>query len=126
MHGTSTPLGFFGWPAPILGFMEQQQIYNTINFGLPMYTTTFWEQTSATATATERGPLGNVANTTAAFSQPMSFVCPSSTPRNNPGQANNQQKDYSDQCGHRRPRIYPVRLSGSIHHRGDDRLLRRQ
>jgi prepilin-type N-terminal cleavage/methylation domain-containing protein len=98
-HGTSTPMGFFGWPAPILGFMEQQQIYNTINFGLPMYTTTFWEQTSATATASERGPLGNVANTTAAFSQPLTFVCPSSAPRNNPGQATNQQKDYSINAG---------------------------
>ncbi len=97
--GTTTPLGFFGWPAPIAGFMEQQAVYNTINFGLPMYTTTFWQQTSATATASERGPLGNVANSTAALSQPMSFVCPSSTPRNNPGQANNQQKDYAINAG---------------------------
>jgi prepilin-type N-terminal cleavage/methylation domain-containing protein len=98
-HGTTTPMGFFGWPAPILGYMEQQQIYNTINFSLQMYTTTFWEQTSATATASERGPLGNVANTTAALSQPMTFVCPSSAPRNNPGQAINQQKDYSVSSG---------------------------
>ena len=81
--------------------MEQQQIFNTINFGQQMYTTTFWEQTSATATATERGPLrsGAVANTTAAFSQPMTFVCPSSTPRNNPGQAISQQKDYAINAG---------------------------
>src|SRR5947199_4212465 len=50
-HGTSTPMGFFGWPAGILGFMEQQQIFNTINFSQMMYTTTFWEQTSATAVA---------------------------------------------------------------------------
>jgi prepilin-type processing-associated H-X9-DG protein len=99
-HGTKTPSGFFGWPAAILPFMEQQQVFNTINFGLPMYTTTFWEQTSATATASERGPLGNVANSTAALSQPMSFVCPSSAPRSNPGQAINQQKDYSVNAGY--------------------------
>src|SRR5262249_34661646 len=29
-HGTSTPMGFFGWPAGILGYMEQQQVFNTI------------------------------------------------------------------------------------------------
>jgi prepilin-type N-terminal cleavage/methylation domain-containing protein/prepilin-type processing-associated H-X9-DG protein len=102
-HGTTTPLGFFGWPAAILGFMEQQQIYNTINFSLPMYTTTFWEQTSATATASERGPLGSLANSTAALSQPMTFVCPSSAPRDNPGQATSQQKDYSVSAGYVAP-----------------------
>src|SRR4051794_9779027 len=37
VHGTGTPLGFFGWPAAILPYMEQQQIFNTINFSLPMY-----------------------------------------------------------------------------------------
>ena len=41
------------------------------------------------------GPLGAQANTTAALSQPMAFVCPSSAPRGTPGQANSQQKDYS-------------------------------
>jgi prepilin-type N-terminal cleavage/methylation domain-containing protein len=102
-HGTTTPLGFFGWPASILGFMEQQQVYNTINFSFPMYTTTFWEQTSATATPTERGPLGSLVNSTAAFSQPMTFVCPSSTPRDNPGQVISQQKDYSVNAGY----VYP-------------------
>jgi prepilin-type N-terminal cleavage/methylation domain-containing protein/prepilin-type processing-associated H-X9-DG protein len=103
-HGTTTPLGFFGWPAPILGFMEQQQVYNTINFSLPMYTTTFWEQTSATGTPKERGPLGSLANTTAAFSQPLTFVCPSSAPRDNmPGQAISQQKDYAVNAGY----VYP-------------------
>jgi len=101
-HGTSTPMGFFGWPAPILGFMEQQQIFNSINFSRQAYTTTFWEQTSATATASERGPLpktGAEANTTAAFSQPMTFVCPSSSPRDTPGQAISQQKDYAINAG---------------------------
>jgi prepilin-type N-terminal cleavage/methylation domain-containing protein/prepilin-type processing-associated H-X9-DG protein len=99
-HGKSTPLGFFGWPAPILGFMEQPQIYNAINFSLPMYTSTFWEQTSVTGTPVERGPLGNLANYTAATSQPMTFVCPSSTPRDNPGQSISQQKDYSVNAGY--------------------------
>jgi prepilin-type N-terminal cleavage/methylation domain-containing protein/prepilin-type processing-associated H-X9-DG protein len=104
-HGTSTPMGFFGWPAAILPYMEQQQIFNTINFSQQMYTTTFWEQTSVTATPSERGPLGSPANTTAAFSQPMSFVCPSSTPRTNPGQANNQQKDYAVNAGYVFPNL---------------------
>jgi prepilin-type processing-associated H-X9-DG protein len=85
--------------------MEQQQIYNSINFSQQMWTATFWEQTSATATATERCPngCGSVANTTAATSQPMTFVCPSSTPRNNPAQSINQQKDYSVNSGYVTP-----------------------
>jgi hypothetical protein len=91
-HGTGTPLGFVGWPAAILAFMEQSQVYNTINFSLLMYTTTFWEQTSAIATAVERGPLGDPANITAAKSQPLSFVCPSAAPRVQPI---SEQKDYS-------------------------------
>jgi prepilin-type N-terminal cleavage/methylation domain-containing protein/prepilin-type processing-associated H-X9-DG protein len=104
-HGTSTPWGFFSWAGAILPYMEQQQIFNTINFSQPMWTATFWEQTSATATASERCPngCGSVANTTAATAQPMTFVCPSSAPRNNPAQSNNQQKDYSVNAGY----VYP-------------------
>jgi hypothetical protein len=93
-HGSTTPLGTFVWPAAILPFMEQPQIFNAINFSLPAYTTTFWEATSAGAVGSERGPLGNVANSTAALSQPMTFVCPSA-PRQTAGQSVNQQKDYS-------------------------------
>jgi prepilin-type N-terminal cleavage/methylation domain-containing protein/prepilin-type processing-associated H-X9-DG protein len=104
-HGTTTPMGFFGWPAAILPFMEQPQIFNAINFSLQMYTATFWEQTSATGTPSERGPLGNLANSTAALSQPMSFVCPSSAPRNNPAQSVNQQKDYSVNAGYVFPNL---------------------
>ena len=100
VHGTTTPLGFVGWAGAILPFMEQQVIFNAINFSLPQYTTTFWEATTAGAVGSDRGPIGNVANTTAALSQPLTFVCPSSTPRNNPGQAINQQKDYSVNTGY--------------------------
>jgi prepilin-type N-terminal cleavage/methylation domain-containing protein/prepilin-type processing-associated H-X9-DG protein len=107
-HGTTTPMGFFGWAAAIIPFMEQQQVFNAINFGLPMYTSTFWEQTSATATAKERGPLldPNSPNSTAALSQPMTFVCPSA-PRNTPNQSVNQQKDYSVNSGY----VYPTYTS---------------
>src|SRR5262249_5516544 len=104
-HGRSTSLGFFGWPAPILGFMGQPQVYTTTNFPWPMYTSTFWEQTSATATPVERGPLGHLSNYTAALSQPMTFVCPSSAPRDNPGQAISQQKDYAVNAGY----VFPGR-----------------
>ena len=90
-HGTGTPLGFFGWPAAILPYMEQQQIFNAINFGLPMYTSTFFEHTSAGAAGSERGPLGSLANSTAAKAQPASFLCPSALRSPN----GNEQKDYS-------------------------------
>jgi len=90
-HGTGTPLGFFGWPAAALQYMEGQQIYNAINFSLPMYTSTFFEHTSAAALGSERGPLGDLANSTAALAQPSSFLCPSAL-RSPTGV---QQKDYS-------------------------------
>jgi prepilin-type N-terminal cleavage/methylation domain-containing protein/prepilin-type processing-associated H-X9-DG protein len=113
-HGTGTPMGFFGWPAAILPFMEQPQVYNTINFGQLMYTTTFWEQTSATATAKERGPLGALANSTAAKSQPLSFICPSA-PRSQPI---SEQKDYSINGGYVFPGmtqcICPDRFSTTV------------
>jgi prepilin-type N-terminal cleavage/methylation domain-containing protein/prepilin-type processing-associated H-X9-DG protein len=100
LHGTTTPLGFMGWPGAILPFMEQQVIASSLNYSLPTYTTTWWESTSAGAVGVERGPSGNLANSTACLSQPMTFVCPSSAPRNNPGQAINQQKDYSVSTGY--------------------------
>ena len=71
--------------------MEQPQIFNSINFGLPMYTSTFFEHTSAGAAGSERGPLGNLANSTAAKSQPNSFMCPSAL-RSPFG---SEQKDYA-------------------------------
>ena len=70
VHGTTTPLGFVGWAGAILPFMEQQVIFNAINFSLPQYTTTFWEATTATSAGSDRGPIGNVANTTAASRSP--------------------------------------------------------
>jgi prepilin-type N-terminal cleavage/methylation domain-containing protein/prepilin-type processing-associated H-X9-DG protein len=100
LYGSTTPFGFCSWAGAILPYMEQQQIFNSINFSLPMYTTTFYEVTTAGAVGNERGPLGNLANSTASLSQPMTFVCPSSAPRNNPGQATNQQKDYSVNTGY--------------------------
>jgi len=101
--GGGCPLGFFSWAAAILPYMEQPQVFNSINFSFPAYTTTFFQQSSATATGSERGPLGGLQNSTAALAQPMTFVCPSSAPRNNPGQAINQQKDYSVNSGY----VYP-------------------
>src|SRR5438270_888473 len=83
----NTPWGFFGWPAPVLPFMEQQQVFNTINFSLPMWSATFMEQPTLGGAITERCPCGNVANSTAATSQPMTFVCPSSSPRSLPAQS---------------------------------------
>jgi prepilin-type N-terminal cleavage/methylation domain-containing protein/prepilin-type processing-associated H-X9-DG protein len=100
--GNGCPLGFFSWAGAILPFIEQSQVFNAINFGLPAYTTTFVQNSSGTNASggTERGPLGSLANSTSSLSQPMTFVCPSSTPRNNPGQAVNQQKDYSASAGY--------------------------
>jgi prepilin-type N-terminal cleavage/methylation domain-containing protein/prepilin-type processing-associated H-X9-DG protein len=90
-HGSGTPLGFFGWPAAILPVMEQQQIFNAINFSLPMYTTTDFQHTSAASPGSELGPRGDLANSTAAKAMPNSFMCPSGQR----AQYGNEQKDYA-------------------------------
>ncbi len=120
----SAPLGFFGWPAAILPYMEQPQIFNAINFSQPMYTTTFFQQSTRHGAGKERGPLGSLANSTAALSQPMTFVCPSSAPRGNPGQAINQQKDYSINAGYVFSQHGPVRVPGPVRHRRDEWIHR--
>src|SRR5438105_13227094 len=37
------PWGTFGWPAPLLPYVEGQNVYNQINFNYPAYTPTFEE-----------------------------------------------------------------------------------
>ena len=95
--GASLPFGSFGWPVAILPFMEQQQLFNTVNFSQNAYVTTLKDQASSAnqinsgATAQDRGPAGSLTNSTAALSMPKAFICPSAR-RVSP---ENEQKDYS-------------------------------
>jgi len=85
----SCPWGHFGWAALILPYMEQQAIYDQIDFTVPAYANSIPENGS------ERGPAGNIKNKFASENQPSVFVCPSAH-RVKPG---NQFKDYGINYG---------------------------
>lgn len=70
-YGSGLPWGHFGWAAVILPQLEQQNLYDTIDFNVPAYAESIPEGGS------NRGPSGNVKNKPAASMQPPFFVCPS-------------------------------------------------
>lgn len=83
-YGNDLPWGHFSWAAVILPQLEQQNLYDTIDFTVPAYAESIRENN------TERGPAGNVKNKAAASMQPPVFVCPTAR-RVKP---KNQFKDY--------------------------------
>jgi prepilin-type N-terminal cleavage/methylation domain-containing protein/prepilin-type processing-associated H-X9-DG protein len=114
------PWGTFGWAAYILPYVEGDNIYQQINFGVPAYTPFFEEYssgpnhpggnqqttgrgnglTSNGAAATGAGPngFGDLSNALAATSVPKVFRCPSARrgiTLGGPNYSNDQsQKDY--------------------------------
>jgi type II secretory pathway pseudopilin PulG len=72
--GCGVPWGHFGWPAAILPYVEQENLYRKINFDVPAYAESIPEQGWGPP---ERGPAGNEANREAANNMPKVFVCPS-------------------------------------------------
>jgi len=84
VHGSSVPLGHFGWPVPLLPFVEATALHQTIDISKPAYVRTLKEF------GTERGPLGNIANEPASRMMPRVFVCPSADRT----QPENEFKDY--------------------------------
>ncbi len=103
----NTPWGHFGWPAYILPFMEQEALYESINFNVPAYAEIIAEipggaNTTPPTPPVNRGPAGDPANRDASFKQPPTFVCPSA--RRVPRTATTDgspltQKDYSMNSG---------------------------
>lgn len=71
VHGAGVPLGHFGWPVPLLPYVEGAAVYNTIDLSKPAYVRTLKEN------GNERGPLGDVANLPASKLMPKVFICPS-------------------------------------------------
>ena len=76
-NSSCCPWGHFGWSAAILQYIEQGALWNTMNFTVPAYAESIPEVSGWAPGSGERGPSGNVANRTAAMSQPKIFVCPS-------------------------------------------------
>jgi prepilin-type N-terminal cleavage/methylation domain-containing protein len=79
------PDGSHGWPAHLLPYVEQQPLYNRINFNVPAYAEYVWDNGSNV------GPRGDTVNKFASESMPPLFVCPSAH-RVRP---ETQQKDYA-------------------------------
>ncbi len=94
-YGTGLPWGFFSWAALILPYIEQDNLYKTINFTVPAYASQIWEDISGGGAATQRGPAGNAANEAASMAMPKTFVCPSAMRGSTDIPAGSQQKDYS-------------------------------
>ncbi len=84
------PFGHFGWPALILPFIEQQNLYDQIDFTVPAYAESVPESSRGWGSP-ERGPAGDPRNRNAANSQPNTFVCPSA----HRVQPETQHKDYA-------------------------------
>jgi prepilin-type N-terminal cleavage/methylation domain-containing protein len=93
--GCGLPWGHFGWPAALLPYIEQGNLSNKLNFGVPAYAESIPEDSSLApvrnaAGIRDRGPAGHPANREAALNMPRLFVCPSA-PRVQPA---TQFKDY--------------------------------
>jgi hypothetical protein len=89
------PYGFFGWPALILPYVEQENLYRTIDFSQPAYTEPFQEFISGNQSNLQTRTALSTRNQAAANNMPRLFVCPSAR-RAKPA---NQHKDYSANGG---------------------------
>ncbi len=92
-YGHTLPWGHFSWAAIILPYVEQGNLYKTINFNVPAYADNIYEDLSGTGKPVQRGPAGNVANKFAANNTPPVFICPSAV-RGSTDPGATQQKDY--------------------------------
>src|SRR6266542_2895690 len=53
--GSGVPWGHFGWPAALLPFVEQENLYKTLDFNIPAYAESIPEVSSWSSTG-DRGP----------------------------------------------------------------------
>ena len=72
------PWGSYSWSALSLAFIEGTNLFNAINFGLPAYADSLPEDAGPWGGTTgNRGPAGDLANSTVAAMAPSVFSCPS-------------------------------------------------
>jgi prepilin-type N-terminal cleavage/methylation domain-containing protein len=94
-YGSSLPYGHFSWAALILPFLEQDNLFKQINFNVPAYVDSLWEDRGGGGSPVQRGPAGNSANQLAAASMPKVFYCPAARRV----QPTNTYKDYAINAG---------------------------
>jgi prepilin-type N-terminal cleavage/methylation domain-containing protein/prepilin-type processing-associated H-X9-DG protein len=93
LYGNSLPWGHFSWAALILPYVEQQNLYNTIDFSVNAYAAAIYEDLDGSGNPVNRGPAGNAANSFAALNMPKVFVCPAAIPGST-DPSMTAQKDY--------------------------------
>ena len=72
------PFGSHSWATEILNFIEGNNLFNSVNYGLPAYAASIPETAGPWGGATgNRGPQGNLANSTVSFSALSAYSCPS-------------------------------------------------
>src|SRR5438034_1431926 len=89
------PWGHFSWAIVILPYVEQQGLYDQVNFSRLAYASKIMEHNGGATAATsiiDRGPAGDPLNQLAAQSTPKTYMCPSA--RFVPG-VRKEQKDYA-------------------------------
>ncbi|WP_435005104.1 DUF1559 domain-containing protein [Tundrisphaera lichenicola] len=118
-NNSCCPWGSFGWPALMLGFIEGTNIFNSINFMRPAYAFNIPEGPTGGwgGPNNQRGPAGDLANSTVARVAPSVFTCPS-TPQfaQTP---NGEFKDYGLNTGSGLIGCCPERLGGGSANGGD-------
>jgi prepilin-type N-terminal cleavage/methylation domain-containing protein len=95
------PYGHFGWPALILPYVEQDNLYRSIDFSVPAYVEPFKEARGGNQSDVQDRPppAASVRNRDAALSMPKLFACPSAR-RVKPA---TQYKDYAVNGGTNEP-----------------------
>ncbi len=93
------PWGHFSWSIIILPYVEQQALYDQVNFGRLAYASKIMEHNGGAAAVTsisDRGPIGDPVNQLVAQTTPKAFMCPSA--RFVAG-VRREQKDYGMNAG---------------------------
>jgi len=88
------PWGHFSWAVVILPFVEQQGLYNNVDFTKQAYVFRLMEYANGSSSASsisDRGPAGNVFHQLVANSTPKMYMCPSAR---FVADVRKQQKDY--------------------------------
>jgi len=94
MYGNSLPWGHFSWAAVNLPYIEDNNLYESIDLNVPAYAAQIWEDISGGGNPTQRGPAGDTVNMNAALNMPKLFVCPSAQ-RGSTDPTATTNKDYS-------------------------------
>jgi len=93
-YGGGLPWGHFSWAATLLPYLEQEILFQSMNFNVNAYAVAIWEDLGGGGAPTNRGPAGNTANQFAATNMPSVFLCPSAVRGTGDNPAGKTQKDY--------------------------------